>query len=364
MIVMPETPIETLLKQQIAHHGPISLAALMAEALGHPVYGYYRAQDPFGSQGDFITSPEISQLFGEMIGIWCAYSWQQMGCLENVALVELGPGRGTLMKDILRATQHVPNFHQNISVHMVETSAALSAQQQTNLAGCHPRIHWHHQVSSLPECPLVVIANEFFDALPIHQYVYTPRGWHERMVGLHPDTGALQFTLVPSVAPVAITPLAEGQMIEKSPVSEAIMGMIAEKIAMHRGVALVIDYGYDHAASPHIHVDTLQAVKQHRYHPVLDRLGEADITAHVDFLALKNKAATYGLPSYGAVSQGYFLKAMGLELRAAKLAEKASPSQQPMIWKAVDRLTAPDTMGELFKVIAITDQAHPLPAGF
>jgi NADH dehydrogenase [ubiquinone] 1 alpha subcomplex assembly factor 7 len=353
-----QSPLETCLKDYITLHGPISIAQLMAEVLGHPQHGYYATRDPFGRQGDFITAPEISQIFGELIGVWCAYSWQQMGSPKGVMLVELGPGRGTLMQDALRATRHVHGFHESISVHMIETSPTLIKMQQQTLAGSHSSITWHREFRELPDAPLLVVANEFFDALPIHQYVYSNEQWHERMVALHPETGALCFTLTPSAVKLPVQAFANKAVVETSPVSEAIMRQIAEKIAQNRGAALIIDYGYTSGYG-----DTLQALKQHRYHPVLADLGEADMTAHVNLAALKHHAEAAGAVTYPAVTQAAFLRAMGIEARAAALAKNATPEMQQAIHNAVDRLTSSHNMGELFKVLIVTDCQHPTPAG-
>ena len=344
------TPL-THLQATIAHTGPITIAALMAEALGH----YYSHKDPFGTEGDFITAPEISQLFGELIGIGCAYAWQQMGSPADISLVELGPGRGTLMRDALRATRHVPGFHEALSVHMVETSPKLVAMQQAALKESHQRTSWHADIATLPDKPMFLIANEFFDALPIHQYIYSGKRWHERCVGIG-ARGELAFMHSPT--DFSYDPATEGMVMETSPASEAIMGQLAGKIAEYGGMALIIDYGYVGSGGK----DTLQAVKQHRYHPILENLGEADITAHVNFSALRESAR--GVAVHGPVSQGDFLRALGIHERAAQLVAKATPKQRDDIEKAVDRLTSAPTMGELFKVMAITQTSHPVPAGF
>jgi len=352
--------LEAHLKALIAGEGPISVARFMAEALGHPEHGYYRHRDPLGAAGDFITAPEISQVFGELIGAWCAAVWAQAGRPDPVALVELGPGRGTLMADALRAVGMVaPEFDAALSVHLVETSPVLRAAQATAL-GARP--DWHEAIEEVPQGPTIVIANEFFDALPIHQFVRRGAAWHERLIGCDPAGAALRFEVsaIPSqFAPEGPPIAAEGDIVETSPASAAVMRTIAGRITAHGGAALIIDYG--HAASAV--GETLQAVRGHDYAPVLEAPGEADLTAHVDFAALARVAD--GVAVFGPASQGVFLKALGIDARTQALAANASSTEtRDAIVSGTARLTDPRQMGSLFKALALINPqpVHPQDA--
>lgn len=357
--------LEAHLKALIAAEGPISVARFMAEALGHPEHGYYRNRDPLGAAGDFITAPEISQIFGELIGAWCAMVWEQAGRPDPVSLIELGPGRGTLMADALRAVSKVaPAFDAALSVHLVETSPALRAAQASAL-GARP--HWHEAIEAVPQGPTILIANEFFDALPIHQFVQRGAAWHERLVGCDPASAALRFEVSETPSPLAPEDppnAAEGDIFETSPARTAIMAAVAGRIAGHGGGALIVDYG--HAASAL--GDTLQAVSGHEYAPVLEAPGEADLTAHVDFAALARAAEDVAV--FGPVTQGAFLQALGIEARTQALAAAASnaPTREAIV-SGTARLTDPRQMGTLFKALALihSQPGHPdqaPPPGF
>lgn len=328
------------LAAQIAAQGPITVAEYMRHAVTH----YYAKQEPFGAEGDFTTAPEISQVFGELIGAWLADMWQQLGSPTPCVLTELGPGRGTLMKDILRATRHVKGFHAACSLHLVENSERLRALQQHTLIGAHPHLSWHDSIVDLPTQPLLLMANEFFDALPIHQHIRTPTGWAERRIGMH--EGKLVWN--ESV---------EGEIRETCPEGEAIMASLAQHIHAHGGAMLVIDYGYVEGAG-----DTLQALRKHQYHPVLEDPGEADLTAHVNFAALA-QAASRSAQTYGPVTQAAFLSRLGIELRTEALLKQANDAQKQAIVSSTRRLVAADAMGTLFKVLAVTSSGLT-PAGF
>lgn len=336
----------------------MSIADYMIQCLAHPEYGYYMRKDPLGEQGDFTTAPEISQIFGEIVGAWLVTQWVMLG-KPQAALAELGPGRGTLMVDILRATEKVEGFHEAISVHLMEMSPALRQKQWTALAGKHPRINWHMGFAEIPNKPLLLVANEFFDALPINQFMHTKDGWLKRVVVIQDD--ALAFTWVPTEPP---------EPLEKEPVSEELyeycdaarqMGfVIANRIAAVGGCALIIDYGYEGGS----HGDTLQAVKDHRPHDVLTEPGSADITAHVNFHEIAHTAAIGGATSYGPVGQGFFLNRLGALQRTASLCEKASERQKEALTSGTTRLTAADQMGTLFKVLCLLQPEVPKPEGF
>lgn len=357
--------LAALLRQRIALAGPISIASFMADALGHPQHGYYITRDPLGAGGDFTTAPEISQMFGEMLGAWLADCWQRMGRPDPVMLVELGPGRGTLMADALRATARVPGFHAAMRVALVETSPALRQRQAQVLHGHDPV--WYDRLADVPTGPLLLVANEFFDALPIRQFVRTDRGWAERMVGLD-EEGTLAFTLAPGGAGLLAPGLADprirpGSVAELCPAGIGIAGEIGRRLAADPGAAILIDYGY---CGPAIG-DTLQALRTHRPVPVLDDPGTADLTAHVDFTALAHAARAAGAachPAPGqAIDQGPLLLSLGIALRADALKRRA-PDQADSIDAALTRLVAPDQMGRLFKAIALTSPGLDVPAGF
>ena len=355
------TALTALIRDKILDSGPIGIAEYMALALGHAEHGYYKKADPFGTRGDFITAPEISQIFGEMIGVWCAHLWRQLGG-GPVSLVELGPGRGTLMADLLRATKNTADFHASITIHMVETSPVLAHAQYMRLRHDRPRIEWVDTVEELPPTKTIFIANEFFDALPIKQQVMTADGICERRVGWNAETDAFEFVLGPPGLALAKsgTIIPPGTVMEQSPASRAIMRQIAQHMRRHGGGALIVDYGYLGDA----HHDTLQAVKSHLFHPVLTAPGDADITAHVDFRSLEQIALDAGNHSFGLVTQGAFLQRMGAELRLQMLLKNASHEQREQLVSGLTRLISPQAMGDLFKVLAVVSDAAVEPLGF
>ena len=350
------TPLGDKLAARIAATGPMSVADYMAACLGDPDHGYYRNRDPFGAAGDFVTAPEVSQVFGELIGLWCVATWQDMGMPKRFALIELGPGRGTFMADILRAARLRPEFLASVEVHIVETSPRLRERQRNAMMSSGIVPTWHEDIRDLPASPSIVVANEFFDALPISQFVRTESGWSERMVGLDAD-GKLAFGLMP-VALAGHAPAAPGSVIEQSPASTAIIERLAEGIAMNGGAALVIDYGY---AGPAIG-DTLQAVRAHRYADVLATPGEADITAHVDFTALATAARRAGARAAPLLTQGAFLMRLGLRERFAGLAQGKDDAGRAALSADAARLAGEDGMGRLFKALGIAAPGLRLPA--
>ncbi|MGE5475168.1 MAG: class I SAM-dependent methyltransferase [Bacteroidales bacterium] len=354
---MAKRSLADILAERIRAGGPLSVADYMAEALGHPEHGYYMTREPFGTAGDFTTAPEISQMFGEIIGLWAAVTWQMLGSPARVVLAELGPGRGTLMADLLRAAATVPPFLQAAEVWLVETSPRLQARQRQTLAG--QRVNWCERFEDLPDGPLIVVANELFDALPVRQFEKQGGVWHERMVGL--DGDALAFVTGPAAEPelpAEVLAAADGAIAETCPQGRALAGAIGRRLGREVGAALLIDYG--HALSGV--GDTVQAVKRHRFHPVLEAPGTADITAHVDFEALA--AAAIPARAWGPVTQGAFLSALGIQARAAMLAQNASPKVAADIAGQMRRLIAPEEMGTLFKVLALAHPALPAPIGF
>lgn len=347
------TPLGLILRERIRRTGSVTVAEFMELALGHPDYGYYRRKDPLGVAGDFTTSPEISQMFGEMIGLWLAVVWEMLGEPSRVILAEAGPGRGTLMADILRAAVMVPGFLAAAEVHLVETSPALRAKQAVTLQDIQPI--WHDDLTSLPEdAPLLLVANEFLDALPIHQYVRGSTQWHERVVVQEGKDFA--FATGPAVE-IKAPPAREGDLFEIGEAARDIAALIGQKLQAQGGAALLIDYGHDFSAMG----DTLQAVRQHAFAPVLEKLGESDLTAHVDFQAIAEAAR----PARAQIllTQGRFLRAMGIELRAERLS-RAQPDKANDIAIACRRLIDAAEMGTLFKVLALTHSDLPIPPGF
>ncbi len=352
------------LRARITRDGPITVAQYMAEVLAHPEHGYYRRGDPLGAGGDFVTAPEISQMFGELLGLWCADAWQRMGAPSPVHLVELGPGRGTLMADALRAARMMPGFRDSLDVHLVEISADLRARQAETLRGADPA--WHTDTSTLPDGPLLVIANEFFDALPVRQFERTPDGWCERLVGYDPRADRLAFALTRPASsfaaqvPAALRDAAPGAVVEVCPAAQAIGRDLGARLAEQGGAAIVVDYGYAAPAGR----ASLQAVRRHARAEVLAQPGSADLTAHVDFGALARALAAGGAATFGPVPQGTLLNALGIAERAAILRRNATPEQAADIDAAYRRLTDADAMGELFRALAATDPTLGTPAGF
>lgn len=339
--------LEEIVRRRIAQDGPMSVSEFMALALGHPQHGYYMKQDPFGVGGDFTTAPEISQMFGEMIGAWVADAWMKCGSPERFILLECGPGRGTLMADILRVTKGAPGFHDAADVHLMETSPVLREKQKETLS--EYEVQWHETLESVPDdAPLFVIGNEFFDALPVQQFIYQDGRWYERRIGLEGD--ALSFAACDASAPemAGLPAPKNGDVYEYSPLSRSIMAELSARIAKAGGAMLFMDYGYDQDA----YGDTLQAVKAHQFAPVLESAGDCDLTAHVDFAALKSAALEAGLECFGPVGQGDFLRALGIDVRAHMLQQKASEAQQKDIQSALERLSGDDAMGRLFRVFA------------
>ncbi len=345
------TDLSDRLQRLIAMHGPISVSHYMAEANAH----YYATRDPLGAGGDFTTAPEISQMFGELIGLWLAELWVRAGGTANARYVELGPGRGTLASDALRAMR-AAGFEP--PVELVETSPALRKLQ----AQAMPFARWHDDVTSLPEdAPLLVVANEFFDALPARQLIRAGRSWHERLVG-HDGTRfvpAAGPAIAASAVPDSLREAPEGTVLETSPASAAIAGELARRIAFQGGAALIVDYGHARTAAG----ETLQAVEKHGFADPWERPGDRDLTVHVDFEALANAARRQGVRVFGPIGQGEWLHAMGIDLRAAALS-RAAPQRAAEVAQARDRLVSPQQMGMLFKVLALVSPDWPEPEGF
>ncbi len=350
------TALSKALFARIEQTGPISVAEYMAECLLNPNHGYYTTRDPLGVAGDFTTAPEISQMFGELIGLAMAQAWLDQGAPASFTLAELGPGRGTLMADILRATKGVTGFHAAMDIWLVEASAVLQTAQGRALKGYEA--HWAGMVSDLPDAPLFLIANEFFDALPIRQFIRTGAGWSERLVGVTDQV--LTFGLGP---PGPVTALQhrledtrEGDLVEICPQGTAILSDVTDRISTHGGAALLVDYGDWRSLG-----DTFQALAGHAHTDPLAEPGNADLTAHVDFEALAHSAAL--LTPSRLTPQGVFLERLGISDRARALATRLESSALEAHIAAHRRLTHRSEMGTLFKVLGLTPEGAPPIAG-
>jgi NADH dehydrogenase [ubiquinone] 1 alpha subcomplex assembly factor 7 len=357
------TPLERLIRRRVAI-GPVTVAEYMKLVLAHPKHGYYPTRDPIGLAGDFITAPEISQMFGELIGLWCAHVWGLIGAPKRIALIELGPGRGTLMADALRAVRKVaPGFAEAAEIHLVDTSPPLRDIQREKLADAP--VFWQKSLSAAPREQAIIIGNEFLDALPVHQLVRTAAGWCERQIGIERD-GRLGFTVASELSPLAdlldpvVARAPKGSIAEISPKVRTLGRAIGKRVARYGGAALLIDYGHA-VPGPG---DTLQAVRRHRKHLVLNDPGEADVTAHVDFAAFGAEAALEGGRVHGPVEQGLFLRRLGIVERAERLGRDADQKTKAEIDIGLRRLIEPRKMGSLFKALAIGPAAIDHLPGF
>lgn len=333
------TPLHNIVAEYLHDHGSMTVHDYMQLCLQHPEHGYYRKAQAVGKDGDFITAPEISQIFGDLLGMWMLHAWHVCGAPRKAALVELGPGRGTLSADILRMIKKNEDATNVFALHLVESNETLRAEQAKKLWQHQPV--WHDDIAPLPhELPLFIIANEFFDALPIRQFV----GGVERSIRLEGE--ALIFS-------------PEGNVTrETCPAAQEMLAILAERLKAQGGVMLVVDYGYQGVAFRAQDSDTLQALRNHQFHPVLQDVGEADLTAHVDFTALAETAKAKGLHVHGVVAQGIFLERLGGEIWLKKLqaATVRNPQKAAELQQGWNRLSKPDQMGDLFKVIAFTPE--------
>ena len=352
------------LRRVIRHSGPMGVAQFMALALADRRHGYYggaNARDPLGRDGDFTTAPEIGQVFGELIGAWCADLWERMGAPDPVSLVELGPGRGTLMADLLRAAAAAPAFRRALRLHLVEISPALRRAQAERLAAAQPV--WHDSPTTVPRGPALIVANEWFDTLPVHQFVATPQGWRERLVGLAADGERLEMGR--AGAPTPASRLLEamgraprpGAVAEVSPAALALADELAGRVVEGPGAALIIDYAGGGRR------DSLRGARRHRARAPLDMPGAIDLGAHVDFDALARAAREAGAAVRGPVGQGAFLETLGLRQRCARL-KRAAPDKAGEIDAAAARLASPEGMGVAFQALAFGAPEGPVPAGF
>ena len=343
------------IRRLIRSAGPMPVSRYMELCLSHPQFGYYMTRDPLGREGDFTTAPEVSQMFGELLGLWALSVWRIMDQPQSVRLIELGPGRGTMMADALRALRVLPPLYQSLTIHMVEVNPVLREKQRATLSGVR-NITWHDSIDDVLDGPAVILANEYFDALPIHQMVKRETGWHERTVDLD-GNGRLVFSHASEPTPrfeVLLPPLVReapvGAIFEWRPDTEIMK--IARRVREQDGAALIVDYGHLRSDAG----DTFQAIARHSFADPLRNPGEADITAHVDFQALGRAAEDLGARVHGPVTQGDFLKRLGIETRAATLKAKATPELSADIDSALKRLTEAGRggMGSMFKVIGIS----------
>lgn len=353
------TALARIMSRRIAITGPISLADYMAECLLHPEHGYYTTRDAIGEQGDFTTAPEISQMFGELLGLCLAQAWIDQDSPTPFILAELGPGHGTLMADVLRTTANVPNMHAAMQVTLIEASPKMRALQRQKLQAYN--VSWLDGICDLPQLPLFILANEFFDALPIRQFVRDAKGWHETQVGL--DKENLTLGLSQSAPITALDHRLEdtkkGDIVEIRAAAEPILSEVSHRIAAHGGCAVIVDYGDWHSRG-----DTFQAVEKHQIVDPVARPGAADLTAHVDFEALANVAKIAGATASEMIDQGQLLARLGIEARAAALAQNLTGAALETHVAAFERLTCADKMGSLFKAIAIAPTSTKLPPGF
>ncbi len=341
------------LKERIRHLGPLSVADYMGACLSDARGGAYVCRQPIGAGGDFITAPEISQIFGELLGLWCVAVWQSMGDPPAIALAELGPGRGTLIADALRAWRRVPKFLERLSVVLVETSPVMAETQRKTLQDAPMPLRWCANLGQLPSGPLILLANEFIDALPVRQLVRRGDIWCERVVTLDAG-GAFAFAIGEAVSDANLPPAPDGAILETRPAVTELLSVLASSAPL---AALFIDYGHDETGFG----DTLQAVAGHRFADPLAHPGEADLSAHVDFAALRRQAETLGLNCYGPMPQGELLLKLGLAARRDHLLQHATPEQRAAILSGTTRLVDPRQMGVLFRALALTSHGLPPP---
>lgn len=354
-------PLGEKIAELIRAAGPISIADYMAICLFDPDHGYYTTREPFGAGGDFVTAPEVSQMFGELIAVWLAEAWRASGRPRPVTIAEIGPGRGTLMKDVVRTIGRIaPDLSAEASFALVEASPRLTAVQRETLQNNGPAFTWHATLDTLPDGPLFIVGNEIFDALPFRQFVRQGDKWLEHAVGLD-TSGSFQFgigtaTLAMDALPDAGKNAPDGSIFEIAPAREALMSSIATRLATHGGAGLFFDYGH---LTPGLG-DTFQAVRRHKCEGIFDNPGKADLTSHIDFSALARFARSHGLETR-MMTQGEFLLGMGLLERAGRLGQAADEAAREKIAADVERLAGPDQMGELFKVLAVLPPGSAVP---
>jgi SAM-dependent MidA family methyltransferase len=362
--VIELSPLHTEIKRLIRTFGPMPVWRYMELCLTHPQHGYYISRDPLGREGDFITAPEVSQMFGELLGLWAASIWKAIGSPSQFRLIELGPGRGTMMSDALRALRVLPPLYQTLSIHMIEINPVLREKQQAALTGLR-NVTWHKRFDDVPDGPCVIFANEYFDVLPIHQMIRRENGWHERVIELDADENFVYNVAsdpmpgFEALLPPLVRAAPVGTIFEWRPDTEIMS--LAKRVRDQRGAALIIDYGHVRSDVG----DTFQAIARHSFADPLKTPGLADITAHVDFEALGRGAEAVGARVHGPVTQGEFLQRLGIETRALTLMQKASHEVSADVANGLQRLIGggDSGMGSLFKVLAVSDPDIPMLAG-
>jgi NADH dehydrogenase [ubiquinone] 1 alpha subcomplex assembly factor 7 len=354
--------VESQIRKLIEKKSEIDIATFMETAMSLDANAYYKSTQPLGEDADFITAPEISQMFGEIIGIWVFDVWQKLGCPTNLNLVEIGPGRGVLMRDLLNGTNKASEFQQSLNIYLLDINPILKKIQQQNLLQSHSNINWIDNLSNLPQSPTIFIANEFFDALPIHQYVKEKNSWFENVISVKHDNNQLFFKRKPLVHdfsdhlslehPNAL----DGSVIEEHKEGAKWMQEIVEIIERNKGAALIIDYGYDidpKDRKPTQYNSTLQGVKNHKYHPILEDIGSTDISCHVDFHLLKKITQMRKIQIIKTIDQYNFLKNFGIDIRLQSL-KKQNPHLSQILDNQYHRLTSKIQMGSLFKALIAT----------
>ena len=340
---------ESLIRTRILTDGPITVADYMGFCLFDPEFGYYMHSSPFGPSGDFVTAPEISQIFGELLGVWVTSQWHALGKPDHINLVELGPGRGFLMQDIMRVVKRQPGLKEATNLQLLEISPRLKMIQYLALSTFNPT--WISGFSEIENGPILMIANEFFDALPIHQFQSSKNGWKERLIGILPENEfKFKFELSSRTENLSFPNAPSGSILETSPTSICYMKSIVDCLRCQSGSALIIDYGYIEKGFG----DTLQAVKKHRFVPVLEHPGLADLTAHVNFGSLNNIVKNCDSLNTTMLTQRQFLYKHGIQIRAQRLISQAKPHEASAILAACNRLIGREQMGDLFKVMIIS----------
>ena len=352
--------IDAKIRSIIKNLGHIKIDDMMREVSSINPSSYYRSKTSIGADGDFITAPEISQLFGETIGFWAINKWQQLGCPKKFALVEFGPGLGILMRDLMRVAKLVPEFTKAVKIFLYEINKNFIKQQKTNLSFTSSRVTWINNINELPPIPCIIISNEFFDALPIKQYIKIRKKWYESVIICDPIDNRLKFDKIElnkalsQQLNIDHKNAQDGALIEESAETLEITRNIAIHLTKFRGVCLVIDYGYNIESSKRSrnqYSSTLQAIKHHQYHPIFESLGESDLSAHVDFNALKNAALQKGIKNVSIFSQRDFLVNWGIIIGQQLLKSKSLPKEAVILDAQLHRLIAKEQMGEIFKAM-------------